>query len=405
MNTKVAQRCRSPRAPCVQPRQASTGDILPAEVSRTGVMFDGEAEVARLGCLSPRADRGAWMPRGEMAATCGRPPKRARALCGASLAALAPVLALPAVRLRALSVGLVRSLGVAGARLEVTGELDAGARALKDIPEPAVVATDVCWRFAAAEVEEASLATVRCTVFPDVFGLAWLGTLSIDFVRGRGEKSRSCDVAATLLGTFAVAATHEPDEDPPRGGDTRRRGVMSTLGVCARCPGGDGEAACRDLDVRAVENGAGAVTLPLPGLAGCWRQDEAAGTPLAPGGGTWGVDAEDCSRGLLGAADGGITTPAVQAAELLTAAGSLVAPKAACKSTTPLGIERSRFSSILRFFSLRRWYVVVTWLCLFNSRHRTAWSLGNPKASKSASTSSSRLAWPGIQSHDATEAS
>lgn len=250
MNTKFAQRCRSPRLPGVQPCQACKGDILPEEVSRTGVMFAGEAEVARLGCLSPRADRGAWMPRGEIAATWGRPPKRARALCGASLAALAPVLPFPAVRLRALSVGLVRSLGVAGARLEVTGELVAEARALKDIPEPAVVATDACWRLAAAEVEEASLATVRCAIDPDVFGLHWLGTLSVDFVRG--EKSRSCVVAATLLGTFAVAAAHEPDEDPPRGGDTRRRGVMSTLptgGVCARCPGGDGEAAWRDRDV------------------------------------------------------------------------------------------------------------------------------------------------------------
>lgn len=45
------------------------------------------------------------------------------------------------------------------------------------------------------------------------------------------------------------------------------------------------------------------MTLPLPGLGGCWRQGETAGTRLAPEGEPRGVYAEDCSRGLLGAAD------------------------------------------------------------------------------------------------------
>lgn len=201
------------------------------------------------------------MPRGEEIAGCGRATKRARALCGASLETLTPlVLPLPAVRRRAFSVGLVMSLAETGALLEVAEELIPETRALKDIPEPAVVAADACWRLTAVEVDEPSLATVRCTTVPDVLGLIcpptvtapatpmWVGTFSADVLRG--EKSRSCGVAATLHDTFAVAALHEPDEEP-RGGDARLRGVMSTLpagGVCARCPGGDGEAACRDLD-------------------------------------------------------------------------------------------------------------------------------------------------------------
>lgn len=225
-------------------------------------MFAGDADVARLGCLSPRADKGAWMPRGDEIAACGRPTKRARALCGASLGTLTPLmLPLPAVRRRALSVGLVRSLAVTGALLEVAEELTPETRALKDIPEPAVVAADPCWRLTAVEVEEPSLATVRCTMVPDVLGRIcpptltapatpeWVGTFSADVLRG--EKSRSYGGATTLLGTLAGAATHEPDEDPPGGGDARRRGVMSTLparGVNTRCPGGDGEAVCRDLD-------------------------------------------------------------------------------------------------------------------------------------------------------------
>jgi len=270
---------------------AGVGDALPA--SRVAETPVGDADIARLTGLSLRADIGACMPRGVTAGTGGRPPIRARALCGASPGELLPA----AVRRRALSVDLVGSLGVMGPLLADAAAPTAVARALSDPPEPAVVAADACVRLAPVG-GDASLAKTRCTSEPDVLvedpGRHCPGaTATALFVaasppataRAEPDNSRSGAMEAAVAARLAAlaAAAHEPDDEPPAEGDGRRRGVDSTLvegGVCARCEfigGGELEGGCRGwdgeevlrplpyLDGWAAAKAAGAMEVPLPG--------------------------------------------------------------------------------------------------------------------------------------------
>mmetsp|Transcript_25459 Transcript_25459/g.45185 ORF Transcript_25459/g.45185 Transcript_25459/m.45185 type:complete len:160 (-) Transcript_25459:1830-2309(-) len=131
--------------------------MRPEEPSRAGTPPVGDADIARLAGLSPpplprpldpRADCGAGaMPRGVTVGTGGR---------------VGPVAVVAAVRRRALSVDLVKSLGVMGPRADIAEELVPETRALRDPPDPRVVAADAWERLLAADAEE-SLAKSLCT--------------------------------------------------------------------------------------------------------------------------------------------------------------------------------------------------------------------------------------------------
>lgn len=84
---------------------------------------------------------------------------------------------------------------------------------------------------------------------------------------------------------------------------------------------------------------------------------------------------------MLGAPD--------EASPVATADGGSAGP-----STMTLTL--SNCSMTLLFRSSRSQYVVVMWLCLFNSRQRIAYALGNPYASSSRRTSSSRALLPEV---------